>query len=463
MAEQPLMPREHDLPLFVDLYELAMAQAYWRSGMDGEAVFSLFFRKLPEHRNFILACGQQQVARVIESLRFTDDHIRRLQQLERFDERFLDWLRHWRFTGSVRAVPEGTPLFPQEPLLEVRAPVIEAQILESLVMNYVHLESALASKAVRHVLAADGRPVVDFGMRRMHGLDSAWRGVRAYRVAGLAGTSNIQAGLDFGLPVKGTMAHSFVQACEDEMAAFRTYAELYPGTTLLVDTYDTQGAVRNIIRWLKENPEVDIGGIRLDSGNLGDEARACRRLLDDAGLDRIRIMASGGLDEYQIEALVSAGAPIDGFGVGTAIGVANDAPAIELAYKLTAYRGEPRMKKSTGKRSWPCPKQVFRQVDANGRMQGDLIAEAHEAADGTPLLQPLMNDGRLVEGAIASLDDQVAYAQESVAALPQEQKRLAPAREAYPVRFSESLKQQQVLTLEHIAHLQEWHYSDQGD
>ncbi|MFC4260328.1 nicotinate phosphoribosyltransferase [Marinobacter lacisalsi] len=461
MAEPSLMLKEQDLPLLVDLYELAMAQAYWRSGMDGEAVFSLFFRKLPEHRNFILACGQQQVARVIESLRFTDENIRRLEALDRFEPGFLDWLRQWRFTGSIRALPEGTPVFPQEPLLEITAPVAQAQILESLVMNYVHLESTLASKAVRHVLAANGRPVVDFGMRRMHGLDSAWRGVRAYRVAGLAGTSNIQAGTDFGLPVKGTMAHSFVQACEDEMAAFRMYAELYPGTTLLVDTYDTRGAVRNIARWLRENPDVDIGGIRLDSGDLGEEARDCRQILDEAGLDHIRIMASGGLDEYQIDSLVAAGAPIDGFGVGTAIGVANDAPAIELAYKLTAYQGEPRMKKSTGKRSWPCPKQVFRQFDGSGRMQRDLIAEASEEGEGTPLLQPVMRDGHLVEGAIAPLEDQVDYARDAVAALPDQQKQLAPAAQAYPVNFSKSLEQKQAQTLERIAHLQEWNYRGQ--
>ena len=462
MAEPSLMLREHDLPLLVDLYELAMAQAYWRSGMDDDAVFSLFFRKLPEHRNFVLACGQQQVATVIESLRFGDEHIRRLEALNRFEDGFLDWLRQWRFSGSVRAVPEGTPLFPQEPLLEICAPVAEAQILESLVMNYVHLESTLASKAIRHVLAADGRPVVDFGMRRMHGIDSAWRGVRAYRIAGLSGTSNVQAGIDFGLPVQGTMAHSFVQACEDEMAAFRLYAELYPGTTLLVDTYDTRGAVSNIARWLRENPQVDIGGIRLDSGDLGDEARDCRRILDEAGLDHIRIMASGGLDEYRIESLLASGAPIDGFGVGTAIGVANDAPAIELAYKLTAYDGEPRMKNSTGKSSWPCPKQVFRQFDGHGRMQGDLITGDSEEGEGTPLLQPLMTDGRLLDGVIVPLADQVRHARDTVAALPDEQKRLAPAAQVYPVRFSEFLEAEQARALERITHLQEWHYGNQG-
>lgn len=463
MADPSLVLGEQDLPLMVDLYELAMAQAYWRSGMDGEAVFSLFFRKLPEHRNFILACGQQSVARVIESLRFTDENIRRLEALGRFEPGFLEWLKDWRFSGSVRAVPEGTPVFPQEPLLEVTAPVAEAQILESLIMNYVHLESVLASKAVRHVLAAQGRPVVDFGMRRMHGLDAAWRGVRAYRIAGLAGTSNVQAGSDFGLPVSGTMAHSFVQACEDEMAAFRMYAELYPGTTLLVDTYDTRGAVKNIIRWLRANPDIDIGGIRLDSGDLGEEARDCRRLLDDAGLDQIKIMASGGLDEYQIESLVAAKAPIDGFGVGTAIGVAKDAPAIELAYKLTAYQGEPRMKKSTGKRSWPCAKQVFRRFDSSGTMVDDCITGIEELAEGTALLQPLMATGRLLEGAIAPLDQQVSHARQSVAALPDAQKRLTPAPQDYPVGFSHSLKQKQEQTLERIAHLQDWHYRDQDD
>ncbi|MFW5825493.1 MAG: nicotinate phosphoribosyltransferase, partial [Marinobacter sp.] len=355
---------------------------------------------------------------------------------------------------------EGTPLFPQEPFLEVRAPVAEAQMLESLVMNYVHLESALASKAVRHVLAADGRPVVDFGMRRMHGTDAAWRGVRAYRIAGLAGTSNVLAGDDFGLPVKGTMAHSFVQACEDEMAAFRLYAELYPGTTLLVDTYDTRGAVRNIIRWLRDNPDVEVGGIRLDSGDLAAEARDCRRMLDEAGFDHIRIMASGGLDEYRIQALVRDGAPIDGFGVGTAIGVANDAPAIELAYKLTSYQGEPRMKKSTGKRSWPCAKQVFRRVDEQGRMNGDLIAEENETAEGQPLLQPVMAGGRLIDGAIAPLEDQVEYARAAVQSLPEPQRGIEPADRDYPVAFSDTLKSRQAQTLERIAHLQDWHYGE---
>ena len=325
------MIKQEDLPLMVDLYELAMAQAYWAEDMADTAVFSLFFRDLPENRNFVLACGQQHVTELIGQLRFTSDHIERLRRLNRFQPEFLEWLGNLRFSGSIRAVTEGTPLFPQEPILEVTAPIAEAQLLESLIMNYVHLESVLASKAVRLAFASGGKPVVDFGMRRMHGLD-----------------------------VSGTMAHSFVQAYPDEMEAFKVYARLYPGTTLLVDTYDTRRAVRRIVDWLQQEPDVRIGGIRLDSGDLEQEARDCRKILDDAGFSDIKIMASGGLDEYRIAALLQAGAPIDGFGVGTAIGAANDAPALELAYKLTEYAGEPKMKNSSGKTSWPGAKQVFR-------------------------------------------------------------------------------------------------------
>jgi len=441
--------RDEDLPLMVDLYELAMAQAYWAEEMADTAVFSLFFRELPEHRNFVLACGQQHLAALIANLRFSDDHIERLRELNRFQPEFLDWLRGFRFSGSLRAVEEGTPLFPQEPILEVVAPIAEAQLLESLVMNYVHLESVLASKAVRLRFAAGDCPVVDFGMRRMHGLDAAHRGVRAYRLAGLSGTSNVLAGLDYGLEVSGTMAHSFVQAYPDEMEAFKVYARLYPGTTLLVDTYDTRRAVGRIAEWLQQEPDVRIGGIRLDSGDLEQEARDCRKILDDAGFSEIKIMASGGLDEYRIAALREAGAPIDGFGVGTAIGAANDAPAIELAYKLTEYAGEPKMKNSSGKTSWPGAKQVFRQFDGEGQASGDVIAGVEEQFDGTPLLKTVMADGELMPGVPASLDDQVAHAGKSVAALPSALRELGPANH-YPVEFSAYLQDLQAETLRKV-------------
>ncbi len=444
------MIRQEDLPLMVDLYELAMAQAYWAEGMTDTAVFSLFFRELPENRNFILACGQQHIAELIGQLRFTDDHIERLRQLNRFEPEFLDWLRGFRFSGSIRAVEEGTPLFPQEPILEVTAPIAEGQLLESLIMNYVHLESVLASKAVRLTLAADGSPVVDFGMRRMHGLDSAHRGVRAYRLAGLSGTSNVLAGLDFGLDVSGTMAHSFVQAYPDEMEAFKVYARLYPGTILLVDTYDTRRAVRRIVDWLRQDPDVQIGGIRLDSGDLEQEARDCRKILDDAGFRDIKIMASGGLDEYRIAALRQAGAPIDGFGVGTAIGAANDEPAIELAYKLTEYAGEPKMKNSSGKTSWPGAKQVFRQFDGDGLARKDIIAGINEQIDGSPLLATVVENGALLPGHPGPLDEQVARARDFVAALPPAFRELEPV-EGFEVEFTEYLKHLQAETLKKVS------------
>lgn len=449
MLTQPPLVREGDLSLMVDFYELAMAQAYWAEGMDGTAVFSLFFRELPENRNFVLACGQRSVVSVIESLRFTADHIERLASLNRFQPEFLDWLGEFRFSGSVHAVPEGTPLFPQEPLLEIEGPIAEVQLLESLVMNYVHLESLLASKAVRLAFAAQGRPVIDFGMRRTQGLDAAHRAVRAYRLAGLTGTSNVLAGLDFNMPVYGTMAHSFVQACAGELEAFRVYADLYPGTTLLVDTYDTRTAVRRIINWLKEDPTASIGGIRLDSGDLAAEAIDCRTMLDEAGLTDIKIMASGGLDEYRIAELLSSGAPIDGFGVGTAIGVSNDEPALELAFKLTEYASLPRMKNSPGKQSFPGPKQIYRRVGQDGCIVQDVVSGREEVYDGTPLLKPVMKQGRLVEGAMASLDDQVVGAGEAIGTLPERIRSLAPISEV-PVVISDFLKALQRDTLERV-------------
>lgn len=442
MESAELVP-ETDLPLMVDLYELAMAQAYWLEGMEDTAVFSLFFRQMPENRNFILACGQQRAAGLISRLRFTDDHIGRLRELDRFKPEFLEWLRDFRFSGTVRAVPEGTPLFPQEPLMEVEAPIAEAQLLESLLMNYVHLETVIASKAVRLRLAAEDRPVVDFGMRRMHGLDAAYRGVRAFRLAGLAGTSHVLAGQDFGLNVSGTMAHSFVQACASEMEAFETYARLYPGTALLVDTYDSQQAVKRIVEWLNKSG-ARVSAIRLDSGDLLEESRACRAILDEAGFTEIRIMVSGGLDEYRIRDLIEQGAPIDGFGVGTAIGVAKDAPALELAYKLTEYGGEPKMKNSPGKRSFPGAKQVFRQYDRSGIMDGDVIAGINEQQNGEPLLRCVLASGQLPT--FDNLDDQASGAAEAVEALPDRLKGLE-VTDPLPVTISDELRALQAKTL----------------
>ncbi|MBS3805567.1 MAG: nicotinate phosphoribosyltransferase [Oleiphilaceae bacterium] len=449
MNEQNQIPdlvETADLPLMVDLYELAMAQAYWDSNMNEQATFSLFFRKRPPHRNIILACGQQHICQIIRNLRFTETHLKTLEGLDMFRPEFLEWLSGFRFSGDIHALPEGTPVFPQEPLLEVRAPIIEAQILESLVMNYVHLESVLASKALRLVTAAQGRPVVDFGMRRMHGLDSAHRGVRAYRIAGIAGTSNIQAGKDFGLSVKGTMAHSFVQAHDNEMEAFKTYARLYPGTILLVDTYDTVKAVKKIIHWLKSDSGVSISAIRLDSGDLSELAVACRELLDSADLTDIKILASSGLDEYKIQNLVRHQIPIDGFGVGTALGAASDSPSLELAYKLTEYAGKPRMKDSPGKQSYPSPKQVFRRTGADGYYREDIIAGRDESHEGDALLIPTLQAGKLVAGAIRPLTEICEYSRDAVARLPTDLQSMDTEVD-YPVAISEELKAIQQRTL----------------
>lgn len=418
------LPRDADLSLLVDLYELTMLQAYWAEGMHDTATFSLFFRKLPPHRNYMLACGQQHVARLISQLRFGDSQIEALRRLELFQPAFLDWLADFRFTGTLHALPEGTPVFPHEPLLEVEAPIGEAQFLESLVMNYVHLETVLASKASRIVNAARGRPVVDFGMRRMHGIDAAVRGVRAYRMAGISATSNVLGASRHDLPARGTMAHSFIQAHDSEDVALQAFAREFPGTALLVDTYDTVDAVKRLIGWLDANPELHISAIRLDSGDLGELAKTCRHLLDHGGYPEIKITASGGLNEYRIQDLLADDAPIDSFGVGTALGAASDAPCLELAYKLTEYAGQPRLKHSPGKHSLPGRKQVYRESDAEGVYRRDSLTLRDETAPGVPLLQPIIIDGEFQADRMADPDTARKASLDAVARLPEGLHRL---------------------------------------
>lgn len=421
-----------DLALFTDLYELTMLQAYWKSGMTGTATFSLYFRELPHARRFMLACGQQHAARLAAGMRFPRSALDRLAAVAGFEEAFLRWLEDFRFTGDIVAMAEGTPVFPNEPLLEVTAPIAEAQLLESLLMNLVHLETVLASKAARVVLAARGRPVMDFGMRRMHGTDAAVHGVRAFRVAGIGGTSNVLAGLHFGVPLQGTMAHSFIQAHGDESQAFREYARIHPGTTLLVDTYDTLAAVDKVIALCRESDEFDIRAIRIDSGDLAALARAARKRLDAAGLHDIRIVVSGGLDEYRIEELVKDGAPVDAFGVGTAMGTSADAPGVDLVYKLTLYDGEPRLKRSPGKAVLPGRKQVYRFRDPAGRIVRDEITLRDEQRNADALLAPAIVAGRAVDRAAcgaADLDE-----------LPDGVRSLQRGDSGFEVRISEAVR-----------------------
>ncbi|GGX53056.1 nicotinate phosphoribosyltransferase [Saccharospirillum salsuginis] len=435
---------QEDIALLTDLYELRMLQSYWETGMHGRAVFSLHFRELPPERNFILACGQTEVIRHLERLSFEEEHLKALHSLGGFKDEFLTWLRDFRFTGDVHAVPEGTPIFPHEPILEVEAPIAEAQLLESFVMNQVHLQSLLASKAVRTVLAAEGRGVVDFGLRRMHGADAALRGVRAYWIAGLDATSNVLGGLHYQVPVAGTMAHSYIQAHQDEDAAFEHFLRLYPGTILLVDTYDTLEGVRKVIELAKRSStEGLISGIRLDSGDLSSLSKQARLLLDEAGLDDIKIFVSGGLNEFKIAQLVEGGAPIDSFGVGTDVGCSKDSPMIDLVYKLTEYDGEGRTKASPGKHILPGRKQVYRHYDTDGRIDFDRLTLRDEADSGTPLLQPVMKDGQVVDDMrLERLDQARDYCRREVQALPDSVKRLSSlgVSAGIEVRLSDKLK-----------------------
>ena len=440
MTPVPYAVADDDLALLTDLYQLTMLQAYRAEGMEARATFSLFFRRLPATRRFMLACGQQHAAELATRLRFGESQLARLAGTGLFDADFLDWLGRWRFRGDIRALPEGTPVFGNEPLLEVEAPIAEAQLLESLLMNLVQLETVLASKAVRLVIAARGRPVVDFGLRRMHGIDAAVRGVRAYRTAGLEGTSNVLGGLRHGMALRGTMAHSYILAHDDEREAFRAFARHYPGTTLLVDTHDTLEGVRKVIEIMQEEPEVGVKAIRLDSGDLGELARGARALLDAAGHAEVRIVASSGLDEWQIEALLDAGAPIDIFGVGTEMGVSADAPVVDLSYKLVAYAGTPRVKHSPGKINLPGGKQLYRRLGTDGRYAGDVIALREEPGiEGVALLRPLVVGGRVNPREMALAEGARERVQAALAALPAPLRELAPGEADYPVTLSPGL------------------------
>ena len=391
----------HNLALFTDLYELTMLQAYVEVGMQEQATFSLFTRRLPKRRNYLLACGLDDVLSYLESLRFDEESLEYLASLGRFKDSFLSWLRDFRFTGDVHAVLEGTPVFANEPILEITAPIAEAQLAETFVVNQIHLQTTLASKAARVVTAARGRAVVDFGARRIHGTDAAIKAARAFYIAGVAATSNVLAGKIYGLPVTGTMAHSFVQAWDDEKDAFRSFVRLYPDTVLLVDTYDTLKGVGRVCELAKElGDQFKVRAVRLDSGDLAELAWRTREILDAAGLGTVEIFASSGLDEDVIDGLVTRGAPITGFGVGTKMGVSEDAPSLDIAYKLCAYAGQGRVKLSTGKPILPGRKQVFR-IEQNGRAVRDVIARADEDFDGRPLLHLVMQDGRrTAEGTI---------------------------------------------------------------
>jgi len=429
--------------LLTDLYQLTMFQAYLDADMQEEATFELFVRRLPPQRGFLVAAGLDDALGCLESLRFSPQELDWLQAHAGLPVRTLDALAGFRFTGSVHAMAEGTVCFADEPLLRVTAPLPQAQLVESRLLNLVHFQTLVASKAARVVLAAGGRRLIDFGMRRAHGAQAALLAARASWLAGFDGTATALAGLRWGIPVSGTMAHSFVQAHDDEGRAFETFARARPqAATLLIDTYDTEAAAERVAclapRLAAEG--VTIAAVRLDSGDLAAHARAVRATLDAAGLQAVRIVASGNLDEWRVAALVRAGAPIDAFGVGTALSTSSDAPALDAVYKLQHYAGRARRKRSEGKATWPGVKQVWRRFDDHGRMACDRVALADEPADGgVPLLDPVMREGRRL-GAPVPLAQSRRHAAWQLGCLPDALRGLEPVTPAYPVGISARLR-----------------------
>ncbi len=422
--------------LNIDLYELTMSQVYWRRGMDSNATFSLFFRGYPPNRAFYLACGIDHALQYLKDFHFTDEEIIQLNASQSLSADFVDHLAGLTFDGSIRAVPEGTIVFANEPLIEVTAPIIQAQLVETMLLNIVTSASLFATKATRIVKAADSRSVVDFGSRRAHSVESAIIAARSAYIAGFDGTSNVRAAASFGIPAVGTMAHSFVQAFEEESEAFQTYAAEFPdATTLLVDTYDILRGIENAVKvglHLGEQGKK-LGAIRLDSGDLAHWSREARTLLDSAGLTETRIIASGGLDEHSVSNLTTADAPIDAFGVGTRFTTSADAPYIDSVYKLVELDGRPIFKTSEGKETLPWAKQVYRIIEDDA-MQRDVITRAISPPPletAQPLMQSVMRDGNRLASP-ESLETVRSRVKQQLSQLPVRHQHLTEP-ERYPV------------------------------
>ena len=407
--------------LLTDLYQLTMLHGYFKEGMAESAVFEFFARKLPDQRNFLLSAGQPQVLELLEKARFSDPELQWLRETGRFDDEFIDYLAQWRFSGDVDGPPEGTVCFPDEPMLRVTAPLPEAQLLESRIINIMHCQTLFASKAARCVLAAPDKLLVDFGFRRAHGGEAGLFAARASYLAGFAGSATVLAGMLYDVPTYGTVAHSFVQAHDNEAHAFEHYAEAQPdNVVLIIDTYDTEAGAETVVRVAPRLHArgIAIKAVRLDSGDVVAHARKVRRILDAAGLEQVQIFTSGDLDEYRLAEIIDSAAPIDGFGIGTRLDTSTDAPYLDCAYKLVEYAGQPRRKQSEGKATWPGAKQVFRRYDEAGRFEGDTITLAGDRAAGEPQIIPLMRNGRRVDAPL-SLHEIRANTADQLARLPE--------------------------------------------
>lgn len=430
--------------LLTDLYMLTMLQGYFQQRMEDTAVYEFFVRDLPPGRGFLVAAGLEQVLEYLETLHFTDEELTWLTGTKRFTPEFVDSLASLRFAGDVHAMPEGTVFFPNEPILRVTAPIPQAQFVETRIINLLHFETVLASKAARCVLAAPGKLLVDFGLRRAHGAEAGLLAARASYLAGFAGTATVLAGKLYDIPIFGSMAHSFIQAHDNELAAFEHFAHAQPDNVLLlIDTYDTEVGAQTVVELAPRLKALGIAikGVRLDSGDLASHARKVRKILDAGGLTEARIFSSGNLDEYTLRELLDKGAPIDGFGVGTRLDTSADAPYLDCAYKLVEYAGHPRRKLSEGKATLPGRKQVYRSygTDSVKRMQADVITVEHDTQSGEALIRPVMQGGQRIH-APEPLVRSRERAADQLSRLPPDLYDL-DAKSAYPVSVSHALEQ----------------------
>jgi nicotinate phosphoribosyltransferase len=435
-------------PLFTDLYELTMAASYYGHDVFAPATFSLFIRGEYSQRNFFVAAGLEQVLDELAAFRFSDQDISYLQSTGRFAADFLAHLTQLRFSGQVFAMPEGAIFFADEPILEVTAPIIEAQLLETFLLNTVGFQTMIASKAARCFHAAGGRPLIDFSLRRTHGKDAGLKVARSTFIAGFTGTSNVLAGRMYDIPISGTMAHSFVSAFNNERDAFAAYADTFPDHSIfLIDTYDTLAGAENAVAVAQEMKQKGnmLIGVRLDSGDMVDLSQKVRQILDDAGLSDVKIFASSGFDEFKIDHALSRGAKIDAFGVGTKVGVSADAPFVDIVYKMVRFKKRDVKKLSPGKTTLAGEKQVFRRSDQNGRYLEDVIGLKNETIAGArPLLESVMENGRIVHPhpSLGSLQDRF---KKNFAALDNRYKSIND-RSAYPVHISPRLEELQKTT-----------------
>jgi nicotinate phosphoribosyltransferase len=435
---------KENMSLFTDFYELTMCASYFDNKNFEQATFDLFIRRLPENRSYFLFAGLEQVLLYLQSIKFKELHIAYLKK-QGFGEDFLDYLRDFKFTGDVSAMPEGTVAFPNEPLIRVTAPIIEAQIVETFLLNTINLQAMVATKASRVVHAAKGKTVIEFGLRREHGIDAGMKVARSSYIAGCQGTSNVLAGLAYGIPVFGTMAHSFIMSYPQEISAFRAFAKTFPAkSTLLIDTYDDISGAEKAATVAKELEAKGfrLAGVRLDSGDLARTSKKVRKILDSQGLSYAKIFASGDLDEFKIHELLSNGARIDAFGVGTKMGTSADRPYLDIIYKLCETMAPdgsfaPIMKLSKDKITLPGRKQVYRFKDAEGNFEKDIIALVTEETEGEPLLVKVMEKGKIVYD-LPSLEEIRATAAENLSKLADEYKAFTDAS-VYPVELSRGL------------------------